>query len=411
MKIVFLNPVGVIGGAERVLLAVMAALRSANSDLELHLIAGTDGPLVEKAQSIGALVTVLELPNAVNQLGDSALKGKRGVAALLKLLFRATKVLPALAQYLIRFRRSLLETSPDVIYSNGIKTHLLTSLASLGQIPVIWHVHDFYGSRPLMARVLKFASSSAKVAIAISEAVAVDARATLPHLPVKVIYNAVDIDYFSPEGPQLALEDKPSSSNLQIKPSNRPLRVGLAATFARWKGHDIFLEAAARVVSDRPDLNLHFYIIGGPIYKTQGSQFSEAELREKAAVLEIEDKVDFLGFQSDMAKVYRWLDIAIHASTQPEPFGLAIVEAMACGKPVIVSEAGGAAELFTHNFDAVGVPPGDAAALSSAIQHLAENPDLRQTLSQNARQTAINRFSHTRFSREIGEVYRELLER
>ena len=100
-----------------------------------------------------------------------------------------------------------------------------------------------------------------------------------------------------------------------------------------------------------------------------------------------------MGFQQSIVEIYRWLDIVVHASTQPEPFGLAIVEAMACGKPVIVSQAGGAAELFTHNYDAVGVPLGEPAALASAIEYLLDNPNQRQSLSENARLTVTQRFS------------------
>jgi glycosyltransferase involved in cell wall biosynthesis len=233
-------------------------------------------------------------------------------------------------------------------------------------------------------------------------------------LPIEVIYNSVDINYFSPGLPNL--------NRLVIPPDKltspvEPIRIGLVATFARWKGHDIFLEAAAQVIRDRkaaslrehrPDLNVRFYVVGGAIYKTKGSQFSEEELRELVSVLQIEDKVDFIGFQQNIAEVYRWLDIVVHASTQPEPFGLAIVEAMACGKPVIVSQAGGAAELFTHNYDAVGVPPGDRTALASAIQHLIDNPHQRKCLSENARSTVLNRFSHDRLGEQVLAVYKRL---
>ena len=81
---------------------------------------------------------------------------------------------------------------------------------------------------------------------------------------------------------------------------------------------------------------------------------------------------------------------------------------MACGKPVIVSPAGGAAELFTHNYDAVGVPPGDRAALASAIEHLIDNPHQRKCLSENARSTVLKRFSHDRLGEQILAVYKSL---
>ncbi len=413
MKIVFVNPVGALGGAERVLLTVLAALRTAQPNLQLHLIAGTNGLLVERAQNQGVQVLVLKLPEKLNQLGDSALKGNSRATAILALLWRSGTILPALWQYQGEFRRVLRDLDPDLIHSNGIKTHLLRALAGSMGVPVVWHIHDFYGSRPLMARALRWASSSAAAGIAISEAVARDARATLPHLPIEVIYNAIDVSYFSPRLPHLedkemgrVAEGETTGQQTNGPMQNRDIRVGLVATFARWKGHDVFLDAAAHLLRERPDLNVRFCIVGGPIYKTQGSQFSERELRDRASALQIGDKVDFLGFQENIADVYRWLDIAVHASTQPEPFGLAIVEAIACGKPVIVSQAGGAAELFTDNFDAIGVEPGKPAALSSAIQHLIDHPSERQRLSENARETVLKRFSHDRLGQQILAVYR-----
>ncbi|HEY9603710.1 MAG TPA: glycosyltransferase family 4 protein, partial [Allocoleopsis sp.] len=326
-SIVFVNPVGAIGGAERALLTIIAALKTAQPHLQLHLIVGTDGLLVEMAQNLGVQVRLLKLPDQLNQLGDSSLKsnsqplqgtpGKSKIQNYITLLLNVAKALPSVAQYLGEFRQAIREINPDLIHSNGIKTHLLTALAGSMDVPVVWHIHDFYGSRPLMAGVLRWMSTRATLGIAISEAVAQDAKATLPGLPIEVIYNSVDTHYFSP-GIQERFTEKYYSPSDSVTRSSNPIRVGLVATFARWKGHDIFLQAAARVIRAYPNFNVRFYIVGGAIYQTKGSQFSEQELKELAVALQIENDVEFLGFQSDIAEVYRWLDIVVHASTQPE---------------------------------------------------------------------------------------------
>jgi glycosyltransferase involved in cell wall biosynthesis len=417
MKIVFVSPVGVIGGAERVLLTLFAALQATQPEVKLYLIAGSKGPLLEEAENIGVQVKLLKLPEQINELGDSAFKGKNRVTAMLTLLLRVTKILPAFQQYLEEFRLLLQQINPDLIHSNGIKSHIIIALCQfispqpplirgaksenkahpyrkmvlvgIKSIPTVWHIHDFYSSRTLMAVALKWASTNVKGAIAISQAVAQDAQTVIP-VPIEVIYNTVNINYFSPA-------ETPITSS--------PIRVGLVATFARWKGHDIFLKAAADILHRRPDLNVQFCIVGGAIYKTRGSQLSLQELQENASQLGITDKVDFLGFQHDIVKVYRQLDIIVHASTQPEPFGLAIIEAMACAKPVIVSLSGGAAELVTHNYDAIGVPPGNSQALASAIQYLLENPERRTCISKNARVSVEKRFSDENLGDKILAVY------
>jgi glycosyltransferase involved in cell wall biosynthesis len=178
------------------------------------------------------------------------------------------------------------------------------------------------------------------------------------------------------------------------------------ATYARWKGQDVFLEAAGRLLHRRPDLPLRFYVVGGPIYHTRGSQWSVAELRQQAGEPGRDGRVGFVPFQPDAAPVYRALDVVVHASTQPEPFGLAIAEAMACGRAVVVARAGGAAELFTHDHDAVGVRPGDAEELACVLESLAEGPLRRRRLGLNARTTAQGRFARARLGPEVLAAYR-----
>jgi glycosyltransferase involved in cell wall biosynthesis len=180
----------------------------------------------------------------------------------------------------------------------------------------------------------------------------------------------------------------------------------LVATYARWKGQDLFLEAAARVVAAHPGLPVRFFIVGGPIYQTP-AQWSESELRGRAASHEFTDRVGFVPFQPDPAGVYRALDVVVHASTRPEPFGLTIAEAMAAGRAVVVARAGGAAELITDGVDAVGMPPGDAAALANAVARLAADDELRRRLGRNAHQTALRHFDRGRLGPQLLAAYRQ----
>src|SRR5262249_12283582 len=168
------------------------------------------------------------------------------------------------------------------------------------------------------------------------------------------------------------------------------VRVGMIATYARWKGQDLLLRATARLRASRPDLPVRVYIVGGPIYLTQ-AQWSREELRAMAAGLPNAD-IGFIDFQAETAGVYAALDVVVHASTRPEPFGLMIIEAMASGKPVVVTQAGGAAELFTPDVDAIGFPLGDETALAAAIERLAGDPALRRPLGENPRRMARTRF-------------------
>jgi glycosyltransferase involved in cell wall biosynthesis len=403
VKVLFLNPVAEIGGAERVLLDVLHGLRTADPAMELCLLTGADGPLLDRARTLGVQAESLPLPAAAVRLGDNKAPGTR--VRPWSLAWTALRVAPAGWRYLRRLRGAVERLAPDLVHSNGLKMHLLAGLAGL-RSPVVWHVHDFYGARPLAARLIRWLRPRVAAAVAISEAVAADVRPLLPRSLVRVIHNAVDVQHFAP-----GQGDAGRLDTLAGLPPAVPsvVRVGLVATYAHWKGHEVFLEAAARLMDRQETSRFRFYVIGGPIYRTSDSQVSEQSLRELASWKGLAERVGFIGFQRDPADCYRALDIVVHASTRPEPFGLTIVEAMACGKPVVISRAGGAAELFTEGHDALGITPGDSADMARAIEQLAGDAVLRQTLGANARRTVLERFDRERLGPQVLGMYQPLV--
>jgi glycosyltransferase involved in cell wall biosynthesis len=254
-----------------------------------------------------------------------------------------------------------------------------------------------------MSVLLRQTAGRAAGAIAISQAVAEDARAVLPELPVAVVHNAIDGMTFAPGPGDVDRLDR--LAGLAPAPPG-VVRIGLVATFARWKGQDVFLEAAGRLTPSLANRPLRFYIVGGPLYQTRGSQWSADELRARGASLRERGALGFVPFQEDQAPIYRALDIVVHASTQPEPFGRTIVEAMACGRAVIATRAGGAAELFTHDHDAIGVPPRDPDGLAAALSELAGDPSRRMRLGAAARAAAVERFRRERLGPQVLDAYR-----
>jgi glycosyltransferase involved in cell wall biosynthesis len=219
--------------------------------------------------------------------------------------------------------------------------------------------------------------------------------------PVKTIYNAVDLQEFSPDGARADLDRL--AGLLPAPPAT--IRVGLLATFGRWKGHEPFLRAMQRVMRTSA---ARAYVIGAPLYDTSGSQYTMDEIRTLASDLGIAEHVGFTGFIERPAAALRALDVVVHASTQPEPFGLVIAEGMACGRAVIVSRAGGATELVDEDVTALTHTPGDAADLAAAIERCARSPELRQRLGEDARRAAVRIFDAGTFGRAFASLYREV---
>src|SRR5262245_2353697 len=405
MKVVYLNAAASLGGAERSLLHMLTSLRASAPETSLTLITAEEGPLLSRAEALGVRTLVVPMAPVLIRIGESHLPAGGGWNTWLTLGRQVSPGLPALAGYLMRLRGTLCRLRPDLIHSKSIKTHLLAGWARPGRVSVIWHAHDFFCQRPLSAQLLRHARHGLVGAIGISEAVSDDLRTLLPGIPVATILNGIDVQEF--DRPEITPADLDRLAGLPPA-SPGTVRVGMIATYARWKGQDLLLRAMARLRKTRPDLPVRVYIVGGPIYMTQ-AQWSREELRELAAGLPNARDVGFIDFQAETARVYAALDVVVHASTRPEPFGLMIVEAMASGKAVVVTQAGGAAELFTPDVDAIGFPLADEAALAAAIERLVGDPALRRTLGDNARRTARTRFDRARLGGQLLEAYKMFL--
>jgi glycosyltransferase involved in cell wall biosynthesis len=396
MRILYLNACGQMGGAEASLVSLMASIREARPDWELFLAVGEAGPLLEKAHRRGVTAFTVPFPAALAKLGDA---GQRRFAVAQA----AVASIVSTAKYSLRLRELVRNTRPAVIHSNGFKMHILGSLVCPRKSALIWHMHDYASTRPVMSQLLRPLRSRCDVMIANSRSVAADLTAVYRGVPIETIYNAIDVERFSPKGETCDL-DRISGLG---EPEAGTIRVGLVATFARWKGHEVFLRALAALPLG---LAVRGYVIGGPIYRTGGSQHSLAELRSKTQELGLHGRVGFTGFLTDSATAMRSLDILVHASTEPEPFGMVIVEAMACGKAVIASRAGGASELFLDGENALGHCPGDFRELAQQIERLAADPELRRRLGERARAGIEKTFQHTRLAEQLLPLYRRVFD-
>jgi glycosyltransferase involved in cell wall biosynthesis len=141
-------------------------------------------------------------------------------------------------------------------------------------------------------------------------------------------------------------------------------------------------------VADIP--GLHAVIVGGALF---GEEAYEADLKRLCAELGIAHRVHFLGFQSDIPRLMRMMDLIVHASTAPEPFGRVLVEAMLAQTPLIASRAGGALEIVQDRVSGRLVAPDDAADLREAIAETLAWPTATSAMVANAYGVATTRFS------------------
>jgi glycosyltransferase involved in cell wall biosynthesis len=393
MRIAFLTVSAEMGGSERSLVELLHGLRRLRPDWVFDVVLPREGPLAARVRDAGASAVILPMPAALARFGEAA---RGGLAARGAALLGATA---AAAGYARRLRKLIRALGSDVIHSNGVKLHVLAAWIASRRTPLVWHIHEYVTPRRLSRRLLRVCAGRAAAAVANSHSVARDlAVAVGTGLRIETIYNGIDLEEFSPEGD---VADLDQMSGLPPAPAGS-VRIGLVATFGRWKGHDVFLQAIARI---DPALPVRACIVGGAVYDTAGSQYSLEELRRLASEAGVEPRVGFTGFVDRTAPVLRALDVVVHASTLPEPFGLAIAEAMACGRAVVVSGAGGAAEIVETGRDALAHPPGDAAALGAVLSRLVCDASLRRQLGAAARTSALVKFDGRTFAASFSSVY------
>jgi glycosyltransferase involved in cell wall biosynthesis len=194
MNIVFLNVSGHLGGAERVLIDLLISLREAKPDWRLEVILGEDGPLLPLLIESAVEVSVLPYPDRVANLGDS---GAGGFLARIKLIFSLFFALPAILNYRRQLRGHLAEMAPDAVHTNGFKMHLFGAMALPPGARLIWHIHDFVRSRPLVRRILARYSAVPSAYIAVSRSVAADLHPVVKNPErIHTVLNAIDLRHF-----------------------------------------------------------------------------------------------------------------------------------------------------------------------------------------------------------------------
>ncbi|BCW98674.1 MAG: putative glycosyl transferase [Armatimonadota bacterium] len=408
IRVLYLDHTAKLSGGEIALLRLLQALD--RSVVEPVVVLGENGPLEPKMREAGIEVHVLELDAEVREIRKGTL-GAAGIRHLVRV--------PRLLGYARRIARFASDRQVNVIHTNSLKSDIYGAFAAkMAGLPVVWHIrdgiHSGYLPKPAvfvfrwLARTLPdyvVANSSATL-----ESLRLGAKARKDvifsggpvrtgknTLPTMVLYDGVHTKTFG----RRTIETQRTLNPVGAI-SERPI-IGIVGRIAPWKGQDVFLQAAETVLQ-RGYAGL-FWIVGSALF---GEADFEQQLRRRAGSGILQGKVQFLGFREDMEDILGELDILVHASTVPEPFGQVIIEGMAAGLPVIASDAGGPREIITHGVSGLLSPPGDAVALAEAIIELLENPGQARAIAQAGRRHVEQHFSVRSSAEKVERIYREI---
>jgi glycosyltransferase involved in cell wall biosynthesis len=179
---------------------------------------------------------------------------------------------------------------------------------------------------------------------------------------------------------------------------------GVFGRVVQWKGQLEFLRAAALVLAQTQDTKA---LIVGDI--SDGSDQYLLALQQFVAQQGIQDRVIFTGYASNVAELYVAMDVVVHTSIAPEPFGLVITEAMAYGVPVVASTLGAPREIIHDKYDGFLVHPADTAGLASVITTLLRDDALRKTIGTRAQQCVLKNYDAKTYAESVEKLYRQVL--
>lgn len=296
----------------------------------------------------------------------------------------------------LRYARLIRELGASVVHLNGgLSTQLYALLAS--RLTGARCVVTFHGNE-YPSRLIKPFRSLVDRFIVISETVkrhAVDAL-EIPECKIVSIYDPVDTDIF----------------NNSVKPADLEVNFGLPpgrkvfSIFGRldpWKGHIVFLKAARLVLEAIPDA--HALIVGDT---ADADPHYGVELRALSRELGIADRTTFAGYRADIAPLMRASDVLVHASIEPEPFGMVVAEGMACGRPYVAMDEGGPPEMIDDGVHGLLIRPNEPEAMAKAIITLLIQSELAESFGKAARVRCVEKFAAPLIARQHLELYREV---
>jgi glycosyltransferase involved in cell wall biosynthesis len=379
-RVVFVNHCARLSGGELALLRLLPALEQ----VDVHVILGEDGPLVRRLHETGISVEVLPMGDAARDLhrGEVTPGSVPG-----KALLHTSAYAVALARRLRRLR-------PDILHTNSLKSALYGGVAGrLAGVPVVWHIRDRIAEDYLPAPAVRLVHAAARW---LPSAIIANSRATLAALAETEVLHSV---VASP----VVVYDSTTNGGQNGRRSEF-LRIGMVGRLAPWKGQHVFLDGFRQAFGRGPESAV---IVGAPLF---GEDWYEADLRRRARVLGLDGRVVFAGFREDIWTALSEIDILVHASVTPEPFGQVIVEGMSAGLPVVATDAGGPAEIIEDGIDGLLYPPGDADALARRLRGLADDPAFRARVGAAARASS-KRFTARAAADRVTWVYERVLAR
>lgn len=275
----------------------------------------------------------------------------------------------------------------EVVHAHGLRAGWVASIArKTRRFTLLCTSHNLVPVSSVSRTGLALISSQSAGMIAVSPAVQETLRACgVPSDMIVVVPNGIDFESFSSARADMDLRAE-FRDQMQVQP--RTFVVGCVARLSREKGIDILIRAAA----DMPDV---LFLVAG-----------DGPERENLELL-AHPNVRLLGRLDDVRPMLAGIDVFV-APSREEGQGIAVLEAMAAGVPVVASNVGGLSHMLTDGASALLTQVGDARAIVVALRRLQSTPELRARVTEGARFLAREAYDVRETSSGVLEIYRQL---
>lgn len=301
----------------------------------------------------------------------------------LELAAMATEVLANMS-YVIRLTHICWKRRVEVLHANNFALEPLWVARLLG-IAVVNHLHGFLYLPMERSRRKNF--RHVKAFVSISRAVTESAvQAGVDRERIHEIPNFV--------------ERVPEASP---PPMPTELAIGIFGRVTYWKGQKEFLRAAMLALPQFPGLRV--YIVGDA---SDGDPRYFDECREIARSSAFADQIEFTGLVTGVAAYYRKCTVVVHASIEPEPFGMVVIEAMAEARPVVASMLGAPPEIIQDGVEGYLVDPKDPNAVAGRIIELLGNPALATNMGIRGHRKVLTHYDPKVAARRFERLYAEV---
>ena len=301
----------------------------------------------------------------------------------LEVVVMTTEIL-ANTSYVIRLAHMCRKRGVDVLHANNFALEPLWAARLLG-IAIVSHLHGFLYLPMERSRRRNFRHVNAFVSI--SRAVTESAvKAGVDRTRIHEIPNFVE------RVPEAAPPPMPTE-----------LAIGIFGRVTRWKGQKEFLRAAMQVLPEFPMARI--YIVGDA---SDGDPRYFDECRAMAQSSPFAGQIEFTGLVTDVAAYYRKCTVVVHASIEPEPFGMVIIEAMAEARPVVASILGAPPEIIQDGVEGYLVDPKDCAAMGSRISSLLRDPVLATDMGRRGHKKVLANYDPSVAARRFERLYMEV---